>query len=188
MKKTIFLATACLAVGLIQSCGNGANNNKEAQTDSAQQINEAVKPVDDKSSEFAVKAANGGLLEVAMGKLAQEKATNPRVKEFGNMMVNDHTKANDELKALATSKNITLPASLNPEDQKHIDELAKKSGKDFDKEYMKMMVDDHDHDVKAFEDASKDLTDADLKAFATNTLPTLKAHQDSATAIKDALK
>ncbi|NIG56071.1 DUF4142 domain-containing protein [Chitinophaga sp. Cy-1792] len=187
MKKNVFIAiAACLLTGILQSCG-GSNSNK-AETDSAQQINEAVKPVDDQSSKFAVEAANGGMSEVAMGKLAQEKATNPRVKAFGTMMVNDHSRIDDALKALAATLNITLPAAINPDEQKHLDELAKKSGKDFDKEYMKMMVDDHNMDVKAFEDASQSLTNADIKAFAATTLITLKVHQDSARAIKDALK
>ncbi|MFB6457907.1 DUF4142 domain-containing protein [Chitinophaga sp. Hz27] len=187
MKRNLFItATVCLLFGLLQSCGG--NNSKKAETDSAQKINETVKPVDEKSSKFAVEAANGGMSEVAMGKLAQEKATNPRVKAFGTMMVNDHTKINDELKSLAATLNVTLPASINPEEQKHLDELAKKSGKDFDKEYIMMMVEDHDMDVKAFEEASQNLTNTDIKAFANNTLATLKVHQDSAKAIKAALK
>ncbi|NSL86488.1 DUF4142 domain-containing protein [Chitinophaga sp. Mgbs1] len=188
MKKTIFLATALSAAWMLSSCGGGNNPQNEKPVDSAQDINETVKPVDNQSSAFAVKAANGSMMEVEMGKLAQEKAQNPRVKAFATMMVNDHSKANEELKALASGKGITLPAELSTETKDHIDKLSKKTGKDFDKDYISMMVDDHDKDVKEFEKASNDVTDADLKSWASKTLPTLKAHQDSARAIKDGLK
>ncbi|WP_143306794.1 DUF4142 domain-containing protein [Chitinophaga vietnamensis] len=186
MKNRISLTAGCLGLLLTISCGNAPKRHEA--TDSAQKINEVVKPVDEKSSGFAVEAANGGMMEVAMGTLAQEKAQNKRVKDFGIMMVNDHSKANDELKELAGHKGITLPASVDPAEQKHIDELSKKTGKDFDKAYIDMMVDDHNKDVKAFEDAAGNLPDMDVKAFASKTLPVLKVHQDSAKAIKEALK
>ncbi|HWV66345.1 DUF4142 domain-containing protein [Chitinophaga sp.] len=189
MKKLIILSATFLAIWMTQSCGNNAKNpQSETPVDSAKDVNETVKPVDEKSSAFAVEAANGGMMEVEMGKLAQEKAQNPRVKAFATMMVNDHSKANDELKALASQKGITLPAELSTETKKHIEDLGKKTGKDFDKDYMSMMVDDHDKDVSKFEKAPDNVTDQELKTWAANTLPTLKAHQDSAKAIKDALK
>lgn len=189
MKQLILLSATVLAVWMTQSCGNNPNNSQsEKPTDSAQAINDSVQSVDEKSSQFAVEAASGGAMEVEMGKLAQEKAHNARVKAFGTMMVTDHSKAGDELKALAATKNITLPAELSDEVKNHMDELSKKSGKDFDKAYINMMVDDHDKDVKKFEDAADNAGDPDLKTWARNTLPTLKAHQDSAHAIKDALK
>ncbi|MBC9933442.1 DUF4142 domain-containing protein [Chitinophaga qingshengii] len=189
MKRTIFFVTAVLGTWMLTSCNSNTRNpQNEKPVDSAQDINETVKPVDNNSSEFAVKAANGGMLEVQMGKLAQEKAQNPRVKAFATMMVNDHSKANDELKELATKKNITLPAELSTASKDHIDKLSKKSGKDFDKDYMDMMVNDHDEDVKEFDKAAGSLEDMDLKSWAGKTLPTLRTHQDSAKAIKSALK
>lgn len=189
MKRTIFFVTAMLGTWMLTSCNNNTRNpQNEKPVDSAQDINETVKPVDNNSSEFAVKAANGGMLEVQMGKLAQEKAQNPRVKAFATMMVNDHTKANDELKDLAVKKNIALPAELSTASKDHIDKLSKKSGKDFDKDYMDMMVNDHDEDVKEFDKAAANLEDMDLKSWASKTLPTLRTHQDSAKAIKAALK
>ncbi|RFS18879.1 DUF4142 domain-containing protein [Chitinophaga silvatica] len=188
MRKLIILSVACLSIWFLQSCGNGGNKQSETPADSAQNINEVVKPVDEHSSQFAVEAATGSMMEVAFGKLAQEKATNERVKAFGAMMVNDHSRLEDEIKSIASKKNITLPADLSEETKKHMEELGKKSGKDFDKSYIDMMVDDHEKDVKAFEKASEDLTDVDLKAWAGNTLPTLKMHLDSAKAVKEALK
>lgn len=188
MKKITLLATAVLGAWMLSSCNNRPNPQSEKPVDSAQDINETAKPVDNNSSEFAVKAANGGMMEVQMGKLAQEKAMNPRVKAFATMMVNDHSKANDELKELAGKKNIALPAELSTETKDHIDKLSKKSGKDFDKDYMDMMVDDHDKDVKEFDNAASNLQDPDLKSWASKTLPVLRTHQDSAKAIKSSLK
>jgi putative membrane protein len=135
-----------------------------------------------------VKAADGGMEEVQMGKLANEKATNQRVKNFGQMMVDDHSKAGDELKSLASQKNVTLPASMSDDHQKDMDDLNKKKGKDFDKSYMKMMVSDHEKDISEFEKAAKNATDADLKAWADKTLPVLRKHLDSAKAINSSLK
>lgn len=173
---------------MLQSCGNNPNPQSQKPMDSAQSMNEIVKPVDQKSSQFAVDAANGNMMEVQMGKLAQEKAQHPRVKAFATMMVNDHSKAEDELKALAAKENITLPAELSTEEKKHMDALGKKSGKDFDKAYINMMIDDHYKDVKVFEKASDNVGDESLKTWARNTLPTLKAHQDSAKAIQEAME
>jgi putative membrane protein len=189
MKKLIILSVASLAVWSLMSCGNGTNNQQsETPVDSAKEINEAIKPVDEESSKFAVEATNGSMMEVAMGKLAQEKGTNERVKAFGTMMVNDHSKAEQEIKDLSAKKSITLPADLSDDTKKHMDDLSKKSGKDFDKSYIDMMVDDHEEDVKAFEKASNDVSDEEIKTWARNTLPTLQAHLDSAKAIKEALK
>ena len=134
-------------------------------------------------SSFVIKAASGGMMEVQLGQIAQEKAQNQRVKDFGAMMVRDHSKANDELKALAASRNFSLPSALLPEHQKHVDHMKGMSGKEFDKHYMKMMVDDHAKDVREFEKTSNNAQDAELKSFASKTLPTLKTHSDSAKAI-----
>jgi len=120
--------------------------------------------------------------------LAQEKATNAKVKDFGAMMVSDHSKANDEMKALAKSKGITLPAAIDSKEQKVKDDLSAKSGADFDKAYVSNMIDDHKEDIKEFEDATKNLKDPDLKAFAVKTLPTLKMHLEAITKIKDGMK
>ncbi len=136
------------------------------------------------TNEFAVKAANGGLLEVELGRLAQQKAQNKEVKDFGAMMVMDHSKANDEMKALATTKNITLPTALGEDEQKHVNELTKLSGAEFDRKYVSLMVDDHKEDIDLFRKAAEDnKTDADVKAFAVKTLPTLQKHLEHITAL-----
>jgi putative membrane protein len=192
MKRVSYLATALMAAWMFQACNSGNSSNTEAKhddaVDSAKAVNKETAPVDKESSDFAVKAADGGMLEVALGKLAQEKAMNPRVKEFGAMMVRDHAKAGDELKTIATNKSIALPDSVGKDYSEHIRDMEKMSGKDFDKHYMDMMVSDHKDDVDMFEKASNNLTDPELKSFASNTLPTLRVHQDSAKVIYDAIK
>lgn len=173
------LATAAMLWG----CGT---SNSTDSTEAADSANEAVADsagateatAAEEDSKFAVDAADGGMAEVALGELAQSKGTDPKVKEFGKMMVADHTKANDELKALAASKNITLPAAPGEEKQKVATDLSAKSGKDFDKAYIDQMVDDHQKTVKLFEDGQKNVKDADIKAFIDKTLPVLKSHLD----------
>lgn len=194
------ISGVCLCI-LLAACGNGKGNKDSL--DSAKNINDstakAIKdssysdslagknvsstPVDKDATNFAVSAANGGMAEVAMGQVAQTNGFSQRVKDFGAMMVKDHSEAGDILKKLAAGKNITLPATLSDKEQKHVADLQKKTGKDFDKAYMNMMLDDHKTDIKEFQKASTDCKDADLKSFAMNTLPTLEKHLDSARAI-----
>jgi len=141
-------------------------------------------PADSISSNFVMKAADGGMMEVELGRIAAQKAKSQRVKDFGNMMVTDHSKANDELKSIASGKHITVPATMSAMHQKEVDILGKKSGADFDNAYMSMMVNDHIKDVDEFKKASTDLKDGEIKAFASRTLPVLQKHLDSAKAIK----
>ena len=132
-------------------------------------------------------AAMGGMAEVEMGQLAQEKASNPRVKAFGEMMVRDHSAANNDLKSIAGKKSVTLPDNIGKH-QDHYNDLSKKTGKDFDKAYMKMMESDHKNVVDEFEKCAKNGTDPDIKTFCSQKLPTLRMHLDSAKAINKSLK
>jgi len=125
---------------------------------------------------FATKAAIGGLAEVQLGNLAKEKASSAEVKNFGQQMVDDHSKANDELKSLLTSKGVTVPTSLDSKHQALYDRLSKLSGAEFDRAYMKEMVSDHKTDVDEFRKESQKGSDAELKGFAAKTLPTLEHH------------
>lgn len=180
----LLLAIATLS---FQACGDKKKENTDS-VENAENANEAKEDADmgatENTNEFAVKAANGGMLEVELGRLAQEKAQSKEVKDFGAMMVTDHSKANDELKALATLKNITLPATLGEDMQKHVNDLTKLSGKEFDKKYVSLMVDDHKEDIDLFKKtADDDKTDAAVKAFAAKTLPTLQKHLEHITAL-----
>ncbi len=127
-------------------------------------------------NKFVKDAAEGGMMEVELGRIAASKGANPDVKTFGQRMVDDHSKANDQLKQVASSKGITLPASLPASKQKEIDKYNKLSGAAFDSAYIKHMVEDHKKDVAEFKKESKNGKDTDVKSFATNTLPTLEDH------------
>jgi len=137
--------------------------------------------------QFAKKAAQGGDAEVQLGQLAVSKAENQKVKDFGQKMVDDHSKAGDKLKAIASKENITLPSGLAPKDQALLTRLSKLSGAAFDKAYMSAMVRDHETDIAEFQSEASNGTDSDLKDFASTTLPTLKEHlslaKDAATAV-----
>jgi putative membrane protein len=129
---------------------------------------------------FLEEAAQGGMAEVELGKLAQQKAASDQVKQFGKKMADDHAKANEELKKIASNKGVNLPTDLSSSDRREYDKLQKKSGADFDREYMKEMVSDHKKDVKDFQSEAKSAKDADIKNFAASTLPTLQQHLDLA--------
>jgi putative membrane protein len=132
---------------------------------------------------FVKKAAQGGMAEVELGKLATQKASSEDVKKFGQRMVDDHTKANDQLKQIAGDKGVTLPTDLNSKDQAMKDRLSKLDGEKFDQAYMKNMVRDHTKDVSEFRKESTSGKDNDLKSFASQTLPTLEDHLKEAKSI-----
>jgi putative membrane protein len=125
---------------------------------------------------FVKDAAEGSAMEIELGKLAQEKASSDAVKDFGKRMVEDHTKASEELKRAAAKANIPVPAETSRKGKKAQEKLSKLSGPDFDRAYMKMMVSDHKSDVKAFERESRSGAVPEIKNFAASTLPTLEEH------------
>src|ERR1700681_3296052 len=125
---------------------------------------------------FVRKAAEGGMAEVKLGQLAKEKGSNKAVKEFGDRMVKDHSKANDELKEVASKKGITLRDSMNATDKALYGRLSKLSGDAFDKAYMSAMIKDHQEDVSEFRQESQSARDPDVRQFAAKTLPTLEEH------------
>jgi putative membrane protein len=131
---------------------------------------------DNPDASFYKKAAEGGMAEVELGKLAQDKSPTASVKEFGAMMVTDHSAANDKLKAIAAKKNIKLPTSPSVGQMATKTKLEVLSGDSFDKSYIKGMVEDHQEDIKEFQTEAISGHDADAKAYAAATLPTLKAH------------
>jgi putative membrane protein len=152
---------------------------------------EAEKKLASKDEKFIRDAATGNEMEVALGKLASTKGAGDDVKKFGQQMVDDHSKSNDELKQLAQSKGVDLTKAEDAAMKKESKEetsLSKKEGSDFDKAYMKMMVKDHEKDVKEFEKASKDCEDSEVKAWAGKTLPTLQSHLSMAKEIEGKLK
>ena len=171
------------STGVVTDTADSANKVKDSTTTGATGI-----AVDKDDAKFATSAANAGLAEVALGQLASEKATNAKVKAFGAMMVTDHTKANNELIEIAKKKNISLPTEPDAEHQQKKTDLAAKTGADFDKAYVDAMVDGHKKVASMFEDAAKNCKDADLKAFAEKTLPTIKSHLAEIEGIQKGLK
>ena len=151
------------------------DNSNAAGTSGTMSANATPLPAPD--AQFVAKAAEGGQFEIEIGKLAAQKATDSAVKSFAQMLVDDHSAANDRLRQIATSHNVALPASLPDDKKKEIDQLSKLSGAEFDRQFVKMVgIKDHHHDIDAFEKASKDAKSDDVKSFAQSTLPTLKKH------------
>lgn len=189
--KTLKLVLLLILPLAMMECRQGGNKQATKNEDSTALLLKNAKAEGQepqKVEDFIQEAASGGLMEVELGRYAEQNAVNPRVKNFGAMMVRDHSKANDELKTVASGKNITIPAAMDNNHQNKVDELKKKTGADFDKNYMDEMVDDHEKDVDKFKKQAENGQDPDVKAFATKTLEVLLVHQDSAKQIRDALK
>jgi len=134
--------------------------------------------------EFVLEAAQGGMAEVEIGRLAAEDARSDEVKRFAARMDDDHSKGGDELKSIAQSKSIALPSALAPKDQALRDRLARLNGEAFDRAYMRAMVSDHQKDVSEFRHESHDGRDPDVKAWAAGILPTLEDHLKMARATR----
>lgn len=187
MKKFLSILALC---GLTAFYGCDNANRENENTDSmerAEEVNEE-RDVPNKDADFVTETAAAGMFEVEAGKLASQQATTADVKNFAQKMVNDHTAANNELMQMASSLNIAVPQSL-PEDQRErLDKLREKQGLDFDKEYMNMMDDDHRKSVNRFENAAEDAESADLKNWASQKLPTLREHHQTAEQIRDKIK
>ncbi|SEN19769.1 putative membrane protein [Mucilaginibacter gossypiicola] len=201
MKKLSLIAMMALAALSFQACNGGAKSGATDSSAAVKDTADSANKVKDTTTtgatgiavtaddaKFATGAANAGLAEVAIGQLASEKATNAKVKDFAKMMVTDHTKANDELMAIAKTKNITLPSAPDEEHEKKKADLAAKSGADFDKDYVDAMVSGHKKVESMFEDASKNCKDPDLKAWAAKTLPTIQHHLAEIEAIQKGMK
>lgn len=190
MKKVFLLSKAVLAAGVVVlslgSCKNEAK--QEDPKEVAEDQNETKfddRETKEDDSEFLVDAAEIDLAEIEIGKLAQQKSTNPAVKDFGKMLVDEHTKSSTELKALAASKNFSLPTSLTEDGQDKYNKLNEKTGNDFDKKFAEMMVDAHEDAVDKFKIAAENANDAEIKAWASQKVTTLRTHLDHAKTLKE---
>jgi putative membrane protein len=126
--------------------------------------------------QFVKEAAEGGMTEVELGQLATQNGQSDAVKQFGQRMVDDHTKANDQLKQIAQEKGVTVPTDLSAKDKAEKDHLSKLKGEQFDRAYMQHMVQDHKADVAEFKKEANSGKDSDVKNWASQTLPTLEDH------------
>jgi putative membrane protein len=175
---------AMISIGtLAQTTDQSSKTNSSSK--SSQSVSKASPQTQltagDKS--FIKKAAEGGLAEVELGRLAAEKGHSDEVKKFGQRMVDDHSKANDQLTQLASSKGVNVPNDLDAKDKATKDRLSKLSGAQFDRAYMNDMVLDHSKDVAEFRHESRMAKDSDVKNFASQTLPTLEDHLKEARTI-----
>ena len=196
MKKlSLYFVIGCLTVFAGASCGGNSTpdstqaakdsnmtkmDSTGADTSGAGKMAAVPATVSKADQDFAVNTANAGMTEIRASTLAEQQATDPDIKKYAAMMIKDHTAAADALKMVASKKNLTLPSDISTDAQKDIADLQKKTGKDFDKAYIKMMVSDHKKVIKSFEDESKNGSDADIRAFTDNTLHTLRHHLDEA--------
>lgn len=171
MKKMLFLSlllmlTVCVSNGFAQD-----TMNTETKTETAKK---------NPDSKFMMSAATGGMNEIGLSNVALTKSTNEEVKQMAQKMIDDHTAAGDELKTLAASKNVTLPTEMDSKHKAAMTKLEGLSGAEFDMEYVKWMVKDHENAVSMFKKESEKGKDAEAKAFAAKTLPTLQGHLDMA--------
>ena len=192
MKKILLAGKLILGAGLIIISLNSCKNEtkQEDPKEVAEDANEAkFDSIDSKEddSEFLVDQAEINLAEIELGKLAETKGTNPEVKKFGKMMVDDHTKAASEVSALAKTKNFTLPTSLTEEGQEEYNKLNEKSGADFDKKFADMMIDGHEKAINKLKKASEDAKDPDVRTWASNNIAGLTAHLEHAKMLKQNL-
>jgi putative membrane protein len=160
------LGMVLVAVGLLVPCAKAAT------------------PIATADQDFMLAAAQGGMTEVKLGELAAANGTRADVKEFGQMMVKDHTAINDDMKALAAQKGVTLPDSLDAKHQKMVDKMSALTGAEFDNAYIKGMIKDHKIDAKEFKAESAATNDADIKSFLDKSIPVVEAHLQHITAMK----
>ena len=175
-----FAAVGCSSkpdsVAQAQATNNAAKGMTNADTTvtTAQGASGLQRPAFD--SQFMTKAASGGMLEVQLGQAMLKRATLPEVKQFAQEMVTDHTKNNDQLKALAAKKNLVLPTTLGQEQQKVYDDVLAEKGPALDQKYVQAMLADHADDIKEYQEAVSKSGDRDIQAFAQQTLPVLQMH------------
>lgn len=187
MKKNILTIMFLTCVMMLSSCGKKTEtDSKEIAEDQNEEKFDSTSI--EKDTEFAVDAADGSMLEVKLGELAQTNGTSAKVKELGQTMVTDHSQANQELKDLAGQKNISLPGTLSEKSQKKYNDIAEKTGEDFDKAFSEAMVKDHKYVIGLFQRQAENGNDADLRTWASGKLPTLQHHLSMAEQTEDAVK
>lgn len=176
LKKALLPVTFVAAIFIMASCGYNQKPN-DTKVD-AEELNEERfdNNKQEEDAEFLVNAAEINLEQIQLGQLAQQNGVTAQVKELGKRMEDAHTKSLNDLTALAKSKMITIPASSTDNAQNAYNDLNEKSGNDFDKAYVDLMVSEHKDAIEAFEDASTDSNDSDIKNWATVSLPELRSN------------
>ena len=195
--KKLFLMSVVVSGLFISSCNSGG---KTADGTTVSDSSDSKKVDDDRNdkkfddstleddSKFAVKAADGGMMEVELSKLALTKSQSPEVKKLAQMIVTDHTTANNELKKLAGTKNISVPLTVSTDKQDKLNDFMKKSGNEFDKDYTSYMVSDHKEDISLFKKQAEKGKDPEVRAWAAGKLSTLEHHLQMAQTTEDLVK
>ncbi len=185
LKKILTLAFPVIFI----ACNNNNNTPKEDNKKSAEEMNDAkFNHEGEKDAEFVTDVEDINLTEMNLGQLAGSKATLTETKDLGKMMESSHKKAYDDLASLAAKKTISVPSAMSDAAKKDYDNLSEKTGIDFDKDFCDRMVKGHKDAIDKFEKASKDLSDPDLQAWASNMLPALRTHLEHAMKCQEMLK
>jgi putative membrane protein len=185
--KTFILSTITVALASMQFSVRAQETDPVKMANSANEKKADRKLVDEEVAEFLVKSADARMMDSREGKLAAQKGTTAAIREYGEWMVKDQAILLEKIKELAAKRNITLPTDMSEEKKEGREELAEKSGEEFDEKFIKMMAIDHKRDVKLFERVIK-CEDKGVSAFARTYLPTIQAHLDKINMIKDAKK
>jgi len=190
MKRVFLLSKAVLAAGVVvMSLGSCKNEAKQEDPKEVAEDQNEIKFEDretkEDDSEFLVDAAEIDLAEIELGKLAQQKSTNPGVKSLGKMLVDAHEKSAAELKTLADSKNFSLPTSVTEDGKEAYDKLNKETGTDFDKKFVDGAIDAHEKAIDKFKIAAENANDTEIKAWASKNVNSLREHLQHAKMLKE---
>ncbi len=185
--KTILISTLIAFAFYAISCNEEKNTNStevtteqnEIKKDSANTANDAT---------FAIAAADGGMIEVKLGQLAQNNGSSAKVKEMGKMMETDHSKAGDELIVWAMKHGVSLPTEMSADKQARYNSFTSKKGVAFDKAYASFMIEDHEMDIQAFKKQADEGSNSELKSWAAGKLPLLEHHLEMAKTTNDMVK
>jgi putative membrane protein len=198
MNKNQLAAALIAGSSILWACGNNNNKDKEGtnvttsettlDTGSTSTMGGTGAALDTMGQNFAMQAASSDMLEIQSSNMAMQSASNDRVKSFATMMIRDHGQTSTQLKELVAGRGVNLPTDLMPQHRAMLTNLQGKTGKNFDRAYMDMQVKAHQESVSLFQRASNGVNDGQLKGFATQHLPHLRMHLDSAQAIGGGLK
>jgi len=159
-----------------------ADSANERYRDTA--MNDSAVVIDENSTTFLVRAANETMTQLEMARMTQQIAAIQSVKDFASTLAKEHQNLQQEIKLLATAKHIILPVAVSTEDQKDINELAEMNGRNYDKTFIKKIIDRYKDGIRLYDVAAKDAADVDIRNFANNSLAKLRMHLDSAQALK----
>jgi putative membrane protein len=193
MKRMIqFSAALAMAVALTACAGDDAREMNETPATGTGGAVTGTTGTFDGDRDFVEEHLEMGNAEVELGRIAQERATHPDVKAFAQELVRDHQAAGEELRRIATTANPNFPATIDDEAREELtelrEEMAKLTGRDFDRRYIDEMIDDHQEAVDDLEDKAENASHSEVRAWAAKTLPTVRQHLERARALKESLE